>query len=219
MQGKKPMNRNHKKALLFLAGTFCTGVVLGAVTASLLVKASEPEEAHIPAAAPTRHDVVVTIVKPSEPTTPTTPETETETAAPVVYTPDPAEVELIGRTIWGEAGGVQQKAERAAVAWCILNRVDAWGKSVEEIVTAPYQFLGYRSPDNWGECPQEHLDLAADVLTRWHAEKEGAEDVGRVLPADYLYFLGDGRHNHFTTAWRTDEPAWDWSAEDPYKNK
>lgn len=142
--------------------------------------------------------------------------TATPTAAPTptVQALNPAEVELIGRTIWGEAGGVKSKAERAAVAWCILNRVDERGQTVEQVVTAPHQFYGYRT---WGECPQEHLDLAADVLTRWNAEKNGAADVGRTLPAGYLYFLGDGERNHFTQEWRSRD-YWDWSLSNPYTN-
>jgi hypothetical protein len=123
------------------------------------------------------------------------------------------DAELIGRTIWGEAGGVKSEAERAAVAWCILNRVDAWGQTVEQVVTKPYQFQGYRP---WGECPQEHIDLAIDVLTRWAAEKQGKTDAGRVLPAEYLYFMGDGRHNHFATEYQNTD-YWDWSLADPYK--
>lgn len=125
---------------------------------------------------------------------------------------DQKDVELIGRTIWGEAGGVQSEAERAAVAWCILNRVDAWGKSIEEVVTAPNQFYGYRQN---GECPQEHLDLAEDVLLRWADEKAGAENVGRTLPEGYLYFIGDGERNHFSKDWKS-TAYWDWTLFDPY---
>lgn len=128
--------------------------------------------------------------------------------------PDPYEVELIGRAIWGEAGGIPDTAERAAVAWCILNRVDAWGKSIEQIVTAPQQFHGYLTG---GVCPQEHLDLAADVLTRWQAEKAGATNVGRTLPAEYLFFVGDGAHNHFSAVWRSGI-YYDWSLPSPYVN-
>lgn len=128
---------------------------------------------------------------------------------------DPAEVEYIGRTIWGEADGVKSKAERAAVAWCILNRVDERGQTIEEVVTAPRQFHGYRPADKWGECPQRHLDLAADVLARWYAEKDGAEDVGRVLPAAYTFFVGDGKRNHFSIEWQGTD-FWDWSLDDPY---
>lgn len=143
------------------------------------------------------------------------PTTEAETEAATEAEPqqlDPVEVELIGRTIWGEAEGVQSTAERAAVAWCILNRVDVYGASVEAIVTAPQQFKGYRPA---GECPQAHLDLAADVLARWYAEKDGSKDVGRVLPAEYLYFVGDGDRNHFSIEWQS-STYWGWSLPDPY---
>ena len=143
------------------------------------------------------------------------------TEAPAVEEPeelDPVEVELIGRTIWGEADGVKSEAERAAVAWCILNRVDASGQTIEEVVTAPEQFDGYRPAGKWGECPQRHLDLAADVLTRWNAEKDGAKEVGRVLPADYLYFIGDGERNHFSIEWKSTD-YWNWSLYDPYITK
>lgn len=126
---------------------------------------------------------------------------------------DPAEVEYIGRTIWGEAEGVKSEAERAAVAWCILNRVDAYGQTIEEVVTAPNQFHGYRTG---GTCPPMFLDLAADVLTRWNAEKDGAEDVGRVLPADYLYFIGDGERNYFSIEYQEGTDFWDWSLDNPY---
>lgn len=122
------------------------------------------------------------------------------------------DAELIGRTIWGEAGGVKDPAERAAVAWCILNRVDAWGQTIEQVVTKPRQFTGYRPK---GDCPQEHIDMARDVLERWAAEKAGEENVGRVLPAGYLYFLGDGKHNHFTIEWKGTN-TWDWSLTSPY---
>lgn len=126
---------------------------------------------------------------------------------------DPYEIELIGRTIWGEAEGVRDRAEQAAVAWCILNRVDASGKTIEEVVTAPEQFHGYYRVK--GEVPEEFRYLAADVMNRWNAEKEGAKDVGRVLPADYLYFIGDGDRNHFAKEYRSTN-YWDWSLPSPY---
>lgn len=125
------------------------------------------------------------------------------------------DVELIGRTIWGEAGGVRSMAERAAVAWCILNRVDGRGITIQQAVTARKQFHGYRPAVLWGECPDEHLELARDVLQRWEAEKNGTEDVGRVLPAEYQYFVGDGERNHFTVEYQ-DGQYWSWTLKSPY---
>lgn len=200
-----------RAAVLLLTSTFCAGVLAGSAI-GLMASASVQAEASVPEPQTTPEEpqhVRLVILEVDEPEI-TTPEPAEE----ATFSLDPTEVELIGRTIWGEAGGIQSEAERAAVAWCILNRVDAWDKTIEEVVTAPMQFLGYRPT---GECPQEHLDLAADVLTRWYAEKEGTEDVGRTLPADYLYFYGDGEHNHFSIEWRSGI-YWGWTLTDPYIN-
>jgi hypothetical protein len=163
------------------------------------------EEAHAPA------EPAQPMQEPQEPAPEPVLPTEPVTAAEQITIPAYA-AEMIGRTIWGEAGGIADPAERAAVAWCILNRVDEWNASIRAIVTAPDQFHGYL-PE--GECPQEHIDLAADVLARWAAEKAGADDVGRVLPAEYLYFWGDGEHNWFRTSWKGND-YWDWSMPSPY---
>lgn len=104
-------------------------------------------------------------------------------------------VELAGRAIWGEAGGIQDEAQRAAVVWCACNRADAWDMELGEVLTVD-QFHGLAIR---GEVPSQHIELARDVLARWTLEAEGWQDVGRVLPEQYLYFYGDGRINHFST--------------------
>lgn len=154
---------------------------------------------------------------------PSVTQAATTTAEPVVVTftapPEedkplnPYEVELVGRTIWGEAEGVQDKAEQAAVAWCILNRVDDSGQTIEEVVTAPNQFQGFYRVT--GEVPERFLQLAEDVLLRWRMEKAGAEDVGRVLPEDYLFFIGDGARNYFSKEWKATD-YWGWTLKSPY---
>jgi hypothetical protein len=162
---------------------------------------------------PSRAEVVqVERTSPAETPEPVTVQ-ETEPAEPETETdPRARDIELLGRTIWGEAGGVESTAERAAVAWCILNRVDAWDMTIEDVVTAPHQFYGYRTD---GTCPQEHLDLAEDVLSRWESEKLGTCASGRTLPASYLYFVGDGDRNHFTKDWGSTD-YWTWSLPNPY---
>ena len=40
------------------------------------------------------------------------------------YVPNAAEVEALAKLIYGEAGIVPSTTEQAAVAWCVLNRVD-----------------------------------------------------------------------------------------------
>ena len=63
----------------------------------------------------------------------------------------------------------------------------------------------------------ELATLAADVLIRYHAERDGRTNVGRVLPVEYLYFTGDGRNNHFTIGWK-DAETWDWCLQNPYND-
>mgnify|MGYP006954197911 CR=1 FL=1 len=68
---------------------------------------------------------------------------------------------------------------------------------------------------------REHLlpeleELALDVIERWLDEKDGKTDTGRVLPREYLFFTGDGEHNHFRTEWDGGQ-VWDWSLQSPYE--
>ena len=120
------------------------------------------------------------------------------------------------KTIYGE-GSYLQPMEKAAIVWCVCNRVDSenafYPDTVSEVITQPMQFQGY-DPDH--PVTEENLALAVDVLTRWAMEKAGAEDVGRVLPADYLYFMGDLEHNHYTTEFLGTD-YWDWSLPNPYE--
>lgn len=103
--------------------------------------------------------------------------------------------ELAGRAIWGEAGGIQDYAQRAAVVWCACNRADAWDMDIGDVLTVD-QFHGLAIR---GEVPAEHVELARDVLARWTLEAEGWVDVGRVLPERFLYFEGNGVVNLFST--------------------
>ena len=106
--------------------------------------------------------------------------------------------------------------EKAAVVWCVLNRVDAahWPDTVAEVVTQPYQFAGY-SPDY--PATEELKEIAADVLTRWERERREGGDVGRVLPAEYHFFTGDGERNYFRTEF-TGGVFWDWTLPNPYSS-
>lgn len=137
-----------------------------------------------------------------------------DTPAPELWTEE--EVEAVAKTVFGEAAVTGSDMEMSAVAWCILNRVDsdAYADSIMEVVTQPRQFHGYHE-----DYPvDEHIEaLVLDVFERWADEKQGREDVGRTLPADYLFFWGDGEHNHFTTEYQSDD-VWDWSLPNPYED-
>ena len=123
------------------------------------------------------------------------------------------DADLIAKTVWGEARGCNA-TQRAAVVWCILNRVDSvdFPNSIRAVVTQEYQFAGYCS-DNPVEL--DILALVYDVLARWSLESEYAGNVGRVLPQSYLFFTGNGVENAFTETF-FGEPVWDWSLPSPY---
>ena len=131
-----------------------------------------------------------------------------------------AEAIALAKMAWGEARGCSD-TEIAATMWCVLNRVDssgyAMGGDVLHVVTFPYQFLGYRAHN---PVDERIYDIAVDVLTRWQMEKQGApaEEVGRVLPQEYMWFYGDGKANHFKDAYK-DANIWDWSLPSPYETE
>lgn len=149
-------------------------------------------------------------------------EPEAKTPVVVVYEKlyTEADVIALAKMAWGEALVTKSDTEMAATMWCVLNRFDCDDpyyrncKTIEAIVKQSGAFAGYssRNPED------EHLIwLARDVLDRWNAEQHGETDVGRVLPADYLFFHGDGKHNHFRKEYKHDGHYWDWSLESPYE--
>lgn len=142
----------------------------------------------------------------------TQPPKETEVKAE--YTPPAADVEALAKMLYGEARGVDSDTEKAACAWVVLNRVDdpRYPDTVLEVLEAPAQFAGY-DPNN--PVTEELKALAADVLTRYHEEKQGAGDAGRIIPREYLFFTGDGERNYFTAEWN-DSETWGWTLESPY---
>ena len=125
------------------------------------------------------------------------------------------EIIMATKVMVAEAGGVYPLSHRAAVVWCILNRVDATGSSISSIITAPHQFAWFPSKS----YSQEQYNLVKDIFTRWLLEKEGFENVGRVLPKEYKWFHGDGYQNHFRNAYSGGYTIWDWSFPSPYDDE
>lgn len=126
------------------------------------------------------------------------------------------DIDMIAKVIYREARGVPGKDAKAAVAWCILNRVDdaRWSNTIRGVITQTNQFA-------WDELAPVTADLRAiaeDVFIRWQMEKAGIEDVGRVLPCEYVFFAGRGGKNYFRTEYRGGK-RWDWSAVSPYETQ
>lgn len=136
---------------------------------------------------------------------------ETENPYTVYYSDEDA-VD-IAKVLRGECADVPSRQERACVAWTILNRVDNDGRSIHDTIRMPNQF----EFKEHAEVRDDLLDLAYDVLERWNKEKNGEENVGRVLPREYTFYYGDGRHNYFRNAFRKPYDIWDYSLENPYE--
>lgn len=120
----------------------------------------------------------------------------------------------VAKVLYRECYGLPSMTEQACVAWTILNRVDNWDRTIYDVVREPNQFAYY------SDTPviEPMIELATDVLNRWSLEKNGIEDVGRVLPRDYMHFFGDGSHNYFRNAYTGNYDTWDYSLPSPYEN-
>lgn len=123
------------------------------------------------------------------------------------------QVEMMANVMYGEARGLDDM-HIAAVGWCVLNRVDAGYGTIEQVISAPHQFCGYKANrvykdlDSYNRCKR----IATDVLDRYFTEGQ----PGRVLPKDYLYFTGNGVENKYRKEFKS-TAYWNWSLENPYK--
>lgn len=103
------------------------------------------------------------------------------------------EITLAAKTVWGEARGCSRD-EQKLVVWCICNRAEARDQSVEEVVTAPYQFAGYH-PDHPVE--PEIVEVVEEVFQAWSRNEEALILPPYATTSNYQYFGGDGEHNWF----------------------
>ena len=140
-----------------------------------------------------------------------------------------SDAEMLANMAWNECRGVKASRERAAVMWTVLNRVDdeRWPDTIAEVITQRNQFAYTGKPTLHNEADRalydeadralydELLSLARDVLMRWLFEKQGVEDVGRVLPREYVFFAGHGGHNWFRT--KSGGRYWAFGLPDPYE--
>ena len=129
-----------------------------------------------------------------------------------------SDVVIMTKLVYGEAGGIPSKVEKACVCWTVCNRLDhgGYGKTLQGVMTAPHQFQGYRASN---PVPADLKSLCADVLDRWSRERAGQTGVGRVLPKEYLYFWGQSGHNWFYKKQYkgiNKGIAWNYSLPSPY---
>lgn len=103
------------------------------------------------------------------------------------------EVTLVAKTVWGEARGCSRD-EQKLVVWCICNRADARNQSVEEVVTATNQFVGY---DHDHPVEPEIVEVVEEVLHAWSCNEKALILPPYATTLNYQYFSGDGKHNWF----------------------
>lgn len=123
--------------------------------------------------------------------------------------------------LYGEAGGVDSIVERSGCLWIACNRVLSdnpfFPNDLESVIEQESQFDGYTID---GTYTKADYDLAVDVFERFYREQNGepSDEVGRTIPVDYLFFIGDGEHNYFSKTQNGTPYVWGSMFVSPYKN-
>lgn len=145
-----------------------------------------------------------------------TPEPTTESTPTITWYYTEEDVITMAKVMYREARGVGSITQIACVGWVACNRVDAgtFGDTITDVLTAPGQFAWIPN------TPVEEwlVEIAEDVLQKWSIEKSTGEYCGRVLPAEYLYFHGDGDVNWFRIEYEHNGQYWDYSLPSPYES-
>jgi len=208
---------------IFTSAFYLPSAATGAANAATIPPATEPTKTD-----QTQTDATTA---PTDSTTPVDPTEGTKPQEDIRIPPCPVteqEIIMLAQTMYaeaqvlcwsGERWGVSYKARQAAVTWTALNQYDdesgEFPDTLADILSYPNAFA-YRED---APVTEELLDLARDVVERWWAEKQGVQNVGRTLPADYLFFHGDGSENYFRKEFKGDGSYYDWSLPDPYAEK
>ena len=107
------------------------------------------------------------------------------------FTDENREIDLLARTIYGEARGEGERGMQA-VANVIMNRVNAgrwYGKTVEDVVLKPYQFSCWNEKD-----PNRRVIME---VTETNATFKKAKDISRRAVSDTLPDItGGATHYH-----------------------
>lgn len=118
---------------------------------------------------------------------------------------------LLMRTLHAEARGVEDREEKEAVIWTVLNRVDSKNhpNSIKEVVEEEFAFcISESTPEVWEEIEKEELDITVyNVLYAWITEKK-YYDERRVLERGFCHFYGDGERNYFYKVGKTGLEFW-----------
>ena len=141
----------------------------------------------------TRQDAAPqTLTTPHASIVPSVTDTPSQPSEPAQTPWTEEEVLAIAKTLAGECYEDKTQDKRM-VAEVIVNRVSAgrFGDTVIEVVTSPYQFVGYWNPSR--EISENDILIATETLRDWYANDCAAL-------SEWLYFTaGDNRENDFRT--------------------
>ena len=104
-------------------------------------------------------------------------------------------IRMMAKMVWGEARGCDPE-EQVLVVWTVLQRYDrgTWGSTLERIITAELQFIGYE-PQH--PVMQDIYELCRDEMWKWYCGLDAPLLYPFATSAPYYYFNGDGTHNWF----------------------
>ena len=138
----------------------------------------------VPTTEPVVPEVTLTIGESAVPEpVPTVEPIEPEVTLTVGDSYSEADAKAIAKVMHAEAKGLNAVQKRA-VGWCILNRVEDWGGTIQGVAKSS----AFKSSSSYTE---DELTLANEVLTSWTV------DGPRDLPEGYYYFNGNGEQNFF----------------------
>ena len=110
------------------------------------------------------------------------------------------EIEMLAKTIWGEARGCSEE-EQKLVAWCIFQRVDDnyFPDTIAKVITQAGQFVGY---DPSHPIDPELYELAKQEIAAWERGGQPPTHPEYAPSERYLYFHGNGKANYFREVFR-----------------
>ena len=120
------------------------------------------------------------------------PGTEAQTYDAPAYELSDEEFRQFAATVYAEASELPNHvdSDTLAVASTMLNRADNWGQSVQQVISAPGQFVGYQNSKYYKAY--NNLDVISPA--QMDAIKTA---LGGQRNTNAMYFYGDGTQNHF----------------------
>jgi hypothetical protein len=112
------------------------------------------------------------------------------------YIPSNEEIEMLAKTVWGEARGCSDEEQRLVI-WTIFQRLDSeiWiGDTIEAIITRQGQFTGYRS---YHPIDENILKICEEELQKWIDGEEAPTHEIYAPQLPYYKFSGSSGHNWF----------------------